>query len=89
MIKKTKKKPSSIKEEIKVSGKDLLQTLKKLIQEGNVRHIVVRSNKGKTLFEFPLNAGVVGVMILPVLAGIGAIAAMVGDCTISVERNSK
>jgi len=89
VIKKSKKKSNFVKEEIKVSGKDLLKTIKDLIREGNVRHVVIKNSKSKILFEFPLTAGVVGTMLLPVFAGIGAIAAMVGECTISVERTDK
>ncbi len=89
MTKKSKKKTTFSREEIKVSGKNLSATIKKLIKEGNVRHILIRDNKGKTIFELPLTAGVVGTIFLPVLAGIGAIAAMVGECTISVERTEK
>ena len=85
MIKK--KKSFKKKEEIKVSGKNLVATLKKLIEEGNVRHVLVKNKTGKVVFEFPLTAGVVGAALLPVFAGIGAIAAMIGECTISVERN--
>ncbi len=87
-MKKTKKTShKKTKEEYKVSGKDVVNTIKKLVKEGNVRHVVVKNSTGKVLFQFPLTAGVIGVFFLPVLAGFGAIAALVGDCTISVERN--
>lgn len=89
MIKKTKRKTKTSREEIKVSGENLLSAVKKLIKEGNVRHIMIKNNKGKILFEFPLTAGVVGTLLLPVFAGVGAIATLVGDCTISVERTEK
>ncbi len=86
---KTKKKTTKFKkrQEYKVDSQSVVQTIKDLIKEGNVRHILVKSSSGKVLFEFPLTAGVIGVAILPVLAGFGAIAALVGECTISVERN--
>lgn len=87
MPKKLKKKKSYKKEEYKVSGKDVVETIKKLVREGNIRHILVKNKNNKTLFQIPLTAGVIGVFFLPVLAGFGAIAALVGDCTISVERN--
>ncbi len=86
-MKKFKKKSFKKTEEFKVSGKDVVNTIKNLVKEGNVRHILVKNSSGKTLFQFPLTAGVIGVFFLPVLAGFGAIAALVGDCTISVERN--
>ena len=87
MIKK--KKSFRKKEEIKVSGKNLVSTLKKLIEEGNVRHVLVKNKSGKTIFEFPLTAGVIGAALLPVFAGLGAVAAMIGDCTITIERTKE
>lgn len=87
MAKKIKRKKSTNREEYKVSGKDVVETIKKLVKEGNIRHILVKNRNSKTLFQIPLTAGVIGVFFLPVLAGFGAIAALVGDCTISVERN--
>jgi hypothetical protein len=89
MIKKSKAKPKTKKEEVRVSGKNLVATLRRLVAEGNARHIIVKNLKGRVLFEFPLTAGVVGTVLLPVFAGIGAIAAMIGECTISVERTDK
>lgn len=90
MTKKSKKKTTTrAKEDLKVSGKDIISTLKKLIKEGNIRHILIRNNKGKTVLELPLTIGVVGTVILPVLAGLGAIASLVGNCTITVERTDK
>jgi hypothetical protein len=90
-MKKTKKQTKKAKrnEELKVSGKNLVVTVKKLINEGNVRHILIRNSKGKTIFELPLTAGVIGAAILPVLAGIGLVASLVGECTITVERTDK
>ena len=74
------------KEEFKVSGEKLLAKVKELIKEGNVRKITIKDKKGKTLVEFPLTIGVVGAVLAPVLAAVGAIAALVTECTISVER---
>lgn len=87
MAKTTKKtvKQETI-EEIKVSGENLLKTVKELIAQGNVRHITIRDKEGKTVLEFPLTIGVVGAVFLPVLAAVGAVAALIGECTISVER---
>jgi len=76
-------------EEFKVSGEDLLGKVKRLIAEGNVRRISIRDKKGKTLVELPLTIGVVGTVLAPVLAAVGAIAALVSECTISVERDIK
>lgn len=73
-------------EEFKVKGEDLLTRVKALIAEGNVRRITIKNKEGKTLVEVPLTVGVVGVVLAPVLAAIGAIAALVTECTIAVER---
>lgn len=73
-------------EEYSVCGEDLLSRVKDLVREGNVRRITIRSDEGNTLIEIPLAIGVVGAMLLPVWAAIGAIAALVTNCTIAVER---
>lgn len=74
------------KEEYKVCGEDLLSRVKQLVREGNIRRITIRSEEGNTLIEIPLAIGVVGAMLLPVWAAVGAIAALVTNCTIAVER---
>jgi hypothetical protein len=74
-------------ESIKVDGGQLIDSVKKLIHEGNVRRIVI-SQEGKTIVEFPLTLGLVGAAVAPVLAAIGTIAALVTECTITVERDS-
>lgn len=76
-------------ESIKVSGENLLKTVKELIAKGNVRHITIKDKKDKTIIEFPLTIGVVGAVLLPVLAAVGAIAALLNECTISVERSEE
>lgn len=73
-------------EEHKVSGDDLVAKVKELVHEGNIRRISIKNEEGKTLIEVPLTLGVVGAVLLPVLAAIGAIAALVTDCTIVVEK---
>lgn len=73
-------------EEFVVSGEGLLAKVKELVHEGNVRRITVKNEEGKDLIEIPLTVGVVGAVLLPVLAAVGAIAALVADCTITVER---
>lgn len=73
-------------EEFKVNGEDLLRKVKELINEGNVRRIIIKNKEGKSLAEFPLTIGIVGAVIAPVLAAVGAIAALVTECTIIVER---
>jgi hypothetical protein len=73
-------------EEFKVKGEDLLGKVKQLVEEGNVRRIIIKDKENKTLIEVPLTIGVVGIVLAPVLAAIGAIAALVTECTIIVER---
>lgn len=74
------------KESFKVNGENLLKKVKELIKEGNVRKITIKDKKGKEVITFPLTIGFVGAVIAPVLAAVGALAALIGECTISVER---
>ncbi|MDB5186322.1 MAG: hypothetical protein JWL85_845 [Candidatus Saccharibacteria bacterium] len=74
------------KEEFKVKGDELLKKVKEIIAEGNVRRITVKNKEGKTIVELPLTVGVVGAVLAPPLAAIGAIAALVTECSILVER---
>lgn len=83
------KKQTKKEETYKLKGEELLSKVKELIKEGNVRKITITDKNGKTLADFPLTIGVVGVVIAPVLAAVGAIAALVGECTISVEKVEK
>ena len=76
-------------EEFKVDGEQLLAKVKELIREGNVRRIGIRDKEGKTIAEFPLTIGVLGAVLAPPLAAIGAIAALVTECSIFVEREDK
>jgi len=73
-------------EEIKITADKLLDTIKDLIHEGNVRHIQVRNPEGKVVFEIPVNVGLVGLLLAPMLAGVAAIAAVAADFTIVVTR---
>ncbi len=72
-------------ESINVQGSQLIDQVKRLIHEGNVRRIVIKQ-EGRTVMELPLTLGVVGVALAPALAAVGAIAALVTECTIEVER---
>jgi hypothetical protein len=74
------------REEFKVKGEDVLKKIKELIKEGNIRRIILKNEKGKVLVEFPLTLGVIGVALLPIWAAVGAIAALVANLTIVVER---
>ena len=74
------------KESFSINGEMLVQRVKELISEGNVRKITVEDKNGKEILSIPLTFGVVGVLVAPVLAALGAMAALIGECTISVER---
>lgn len=80
-------KKSKTTETFNVRGEDLLKKVKELIHEGNIRKITIKGKDGKTIVEFPLTIGVVGAVIAPVLAAVGAIAALVTECSITVEKN--
>ncbi len=73
-------------ERMSISGEDLVSTVKELVRQGNIRHISIENKDGKTLLEVPLTLGVVGVLLLPTLAALGALAAIVTECKIVVER---
>jgi len=74
------------KEEFAISGEKLVSTVKELVRQGNIRRVTIKNKEGKTLIEIPLTFGVVGAVLLPTLAAIGAIAALVTECTIVVEK---
>jgi len=69
-----------------VDGKNLLKKVKSLIKEGNVRRITIKNKAGKTIVVIPLTIGVVGAVLIPTFAVIGTIAALVTECSITVER---
>ncbi len=76
-------------EEFKIDGKDLLAMVKQIIHEGNVRRIGIKNKDGKTLLEVPLTVGVAGLLLAPTLAALGALAALLTECTLVVERQVK
>jgi hypothetical protein len=73
-------------EEFNVNGEELLARIKKLIHEGNIRRIIIKDKEGKTVMEIPLTIGVVGVLLAPTLAALGAVAALVTEATVVVEK---
>jgi len=79
----------STRERVHTTGDKLLETVKRIAREGNARRIVIRNEEDRVLLEFPLTAGVVGAALLPVWAAVGAVAALVGNCSIEVERRVK
>ncbi len=76
-------------ETFKVSGEELLKKVKEVINEGNVRKLIIKDNKNRIIVEFPLTVGVVVAVLLPVLAAVGAIAALISECTITVVREKE
>jgi len=74
------------KEEFKVSGEELVEKIKEIIKEGNARKIIIKNENGESIAEFPLTVGAIGALIAPILAAVGAIAALLTKCTIVVEK---
>jgi len=77
------------KETFNINGENLLKKVKELIAEGNITRITIADKTGKEIAAFPLTIGVVGVLLMPMFAAVGAIAALVGECTITVEREAQ
>jgi len=77
------------KETFKVQGEKVLNKVKELVKEGNVRKISIHEKDGRELMSFPLSLGVVGAVFAPVLAAVGALAALIGECSITVEREEE
>ena len=75
-------------EELQVMGEQLLSRVKELVHEGNVRRIIIKQ-EGHTIMEIPLTVGLVGVLVAPTLAGIGAIGALLAQCSIEVVRSER
>jgi hypothetical protein len=73
-------------EEFRVDGEELIAKVKNLINEGNVRRVIIKDKEGKVVFEIPLTLGVVGALIAPQLAAVGAIAALLSEATVVVEK---
>jgi hypothetical protein len=79
--------PESYTESFRVAGQQLVDAVKKLVHEGNVRRVIIKHD-GQTIAEFPLTIGVIGAVLAPMLAAIAAIAAAVKECTVEVERTA-
>jgi hypothetical protein len=75
-----------IYEELKVLGKDLVEKVKALIHEGNVRRLIIKDDKGNTFMEIPVTIAAIGTIAAPVLAALAAVAGMIAHFTIVVER---
>ncbi len=77
------------KDTFEIKGEQLLNKIKELIKEGNVRKITIKNKQGQTLIVLPLTLGVVGAALAPVLAAISTMAVLLSECTIAVERYKK
>jgi hypothetical protein len=72
----------------KVSGDEILTKIKEIIKEGNARRIIIKNDKDETIMEFPLTIGAIGVVLAPLYAAIGTLAALATNCTIIVEKKN-
>ena len=75
-------------DDIKVMAEDLLKTVKNVLREGNVRRITVKDKEGRVIATFPLTVGVIGAVLAPVIAAIGALSAVLTECTLSIEKTA-
>ncbi|MFD2599790.1 DUF4342 domain-containing protein [Sphingobacterium corticis] len=77
----------SLKETFSINGEQLLKKIKDLIAEGNVRKITISDKNNKEIVSFPVTIGVVGIVLAPIFAAVGTLAAILTECKITVERN--
>lgn len=76
-------------EQYQLTGDDVISKIKQIVHEGNVRRVLIRNAEGHVIVEFPLTVGVVGAALAPMWAAVGAIVALVTDCTIEIERREQ
>ena len=76
---------STFTESFKVAADQLVDAIKQIVHEGNVRRVIIKQ-EGRTVVEFPITVGVIGTVFAPILAAAGALAAVLTECTIEVER---
>jgi hypothetical protein len=81
-------KEKSNQQSFKVSGDEILTKIKEIIKEGNARRIIIKNDKDETIIEFPLTIGAIGVVLAPLYAAIGTLAALATNCTIIVEKKN-
>ena len=79
----------TIKESFKTTGENLLKKVEEIIEKGNIAKITIHDKEGKELANFPLTIGVVGAVLAPMLAAVGALAALISECTITVEKQKE
>jgi hypothetical protein len=80
------KKDKSNFEEFKLNGYELVSKIKELIKTGNIRRIIIKNDKGKVLMEIPITVAIIGVVFAPILAAVGALAALLNKCSLVVEK---
>jgi len=73
-------------EEFTINGEDLIAKVKEIIRQGNAKKITIRGKDGNEILSFPVTVGVAGIVLAPVFAAVGAIAALATECTIVIER---
>jgi uncharacterized protein DUF4342 len=78
---------SPVTEHYQLTGEDVITKIKQIVHEGNVRRVLIKNAEGHVIVEFPLTVGVVGAALVPMWAALGAIVALVSDCTIEIERH--
>ena len=83
------KKKNTTKEEIVIDADKVVGAVKKLIKEGNARQIIIQNEKGKTMLEIPVTVGAIGAVIVPIVAAIGALAALMTKCKIIIIKDKK
>lgn len=74
-------------EELKVEGRELVETIKRIVHEGNVRRVVVRNPEGRTILDVPVNAGVLGAVVFPMIATLASIAVYAANYSLLIERS--
>ena len=77
------------KDEIKVKGEELVKKVKEIIHEGNIRRIIIKNDAGETYLEIPLTVGLVGAVLIPIWAALGALAAKAANFTIELEKKEE
>jgi hypothetical protein len=87
--KKNKYMTETNKTEFKVTGEELLKKVKELIHEGNIRRMIIKNEKGVTFLEIPVTVGVIGAVLLPIFAAVGALAALAANFTIEVIKKEE
>jgi len=74
------------REEYTIKGEDIVEKIKDIIRQGNAKHITIRGKDGNEILSFPVTVGVVGIVLAPVFAALGAVAALATECTIVIEK---